>query len=302
MAQYNAAKLITPPTDDDTHPYRRAWQSVTIESGILIAVAGVLFVTAAFLGTRIPQALHLPVNIVLALLPALLWLIFSLWRERFAELPRRGLLATAIVTALVANAIGLPLLNDFVQPESWLALQPAVNRIIGYTVTVGIIHEFLKYLVLRYLTWPHRYRAREDAIAYSAASAIGYSTVLALSYVLNTGATPDVVASRVLSITTLQLAASVIVGYGLVQLVFSQVTTLLLPMTLVAAAGLHGLAIPLRSGLVNATLTVDGAATRPLFGFVFAVGFFILPMLAMYFLYQVADRRDRNLREADDSA
>ncbi len=301
MSQYPASKLITPPSDEEVHPYRQAWQSVIIETALLILVTVALFVSVNFVGLSIPQALRWPANVTLALLPALLWLIFSYWRERYAQEPRSGLLITCVTGALVANAIGLPLLNDFVQPERWLSLQSTVNRIIGYTVTVGIVQELLKYLIVRYIAWPDSFRERNDAVAFGAASAIGYATVVNLAYVLSTDAAVDVVAARILSVTTLHIVGSVIVGYGLAQLLFSRVTVLLLPLMLLIAALLPGIATPLRSGLINAPLLVDGAATRPLFGLAFTILAFVVPMLGMYFLYRVADQRDKS-RESSTEA
>ena len=272
-----------------------------IETTVLIVVTVAIFVVVNFVGVAIPDAIRLPLSIGVAALPALLWLIFSYWRERSVQEPRSGLFTTFIVSALVANAIGLPLLSEFVQPDNWLSLQSAVDRIIGYTITVGITQEFLKYLVVRYVAWPDHFREREDAVAFAAASAIGYASVLNVSFVLGTNAPLDVVATRIFSTTTVHLASSVILSYGLAQLLFSRVSAVLLPFMLLVAALVTGVATPIRSGLISAALSVDGAATRPLFGLGFSILAIVVPLLGMYFLFRVADQRDKHVKASSEA-
>jgi hypothetical protein len=64
---------------------------------------------------------------------------------------------------------------------------------------------------------------------------------------------------------------------------------------LVLGAALAGIAIPLRAGLVNAALSLVGAAIRPLFGVGFAIVLWIAPAVVIAFLYRAADRRDEDL-------
>jgi RsiW-degrading membrane proteinase PrsW (M82 family) len=296
-------RLLTPPREEEEiYPYRRVWRSLVIEGAILaIATAG-LFVVANFIGLRLPAALVPVVNILLALSPAVLWLIFSRLPENAAVEPRRYMNITFIIGILVASAIAMPLIHEFLQPERWLSLKPAVNRIIGYTVTVGIVQEALKYLVLRLIVPAEAYRVRVDGIAYSATVAIAFATVTMLHYVgSNLNALPDVVMLRVLTVTALNLAASSIVSYGIVETRLGSASVFLMPFTLVVAAFLNGLAIPLRSGLVNAQLTLDGGATRPYFALAFAVVLLVVPLFVMSFLYRAADRREEDVVRGQES-
>ena len=79
---YGSANLITPPREEEEiYPYRRAWESVVTEMGVLLVIISLLFIGALFLGIRVPATLAAPVNYALALLPAALWGIFSFVRE-----------------------------------------------------------------------------------------------------------------------------------------------------------------------------------------------------------------------------
>lgn len=294
MSTFNNPRLITPPREEEEiYPYRRVWRSLVNEQVIFAAVTIGLFLAGYFLGVRLPANLYAPVNVGLALLPAGLWLWFSRLPEQRVLQPRRNLLTVFIISALVARSIGIPVINDFLQPETWLSLESAVNRILGYTVTVGITHEALKYVVLRYTIHRDLYRVRVDAIAYSIAVAMGYALMLNLQYAADNLATPpDVVVVRIFTTTALHLATSAIVSYGVVETWLSNASIFLLPFTLFVATVVSGAAVPLRSGLVNSGLSLEGGLTRPLFGLGFALVLLIVPLVIVAFLYRAADRRE----------
>jgi RsiW-degrading membrane proteinase PrsW (M82 family) len=287
-------RLLTPPDEiEEIYPYRRVWWSLALESGILFGAAAVLYIAFSFLSVRLPEAVLQPLNVLLALLPAGLWLVFSVWRERSATEPRRRLLFVALITALVANAIALPFLDHVLQPDRWLSLANATNRIIGYTFTVGIIQEVLKYVVVRYLAWDTEYRVRLDSVAYTLASAIGYSTVLNLSFVLNNVVTPDVAIIQIVNYVTLNFVGSLIAAYGLAEVRFDNPNPFLLTSMIALAALLNGAVIPLRSGLVNAGFSLVGSTPGVAFGLVVSIGVLVAVAFVVSFLFNAAERRAR---------
>jgi RsiW-degrading membrane proteinase PrsW (M82 family) len=239
---------------------------------------------------------------MLALLPVGLWGIFSWWQERFVPQPRLRLLPVLAISALIANAVGLPLVNDFLQVDRWLPLSSALMRIAGYTFTVGVVQEVLKYLVVYYTVWPNQFRIRLDGVAYGAASAIGYATVLNLHFVLSGTPPADVAAVRIFTTLALHLVTSAIVGYGLAEVRFSRPTPFLVATTIALAAFVTGVAIPVRAGLVNANLSLDVNGTqpflntstaRPLLGLGVSIALLIGLNLVLSFLFEGAERRER---------
>ncbi len=280
-----------------------------MESGILLVITAALFVIFNLLGVRLSERLQIPINVVLALTPVGLWMIFSWWQERFVPQPRPHLIMVMIVSALAANAVGIPLVNDVLQVDRWLPLSSAIMRIIGYMFTVGLVQEMLKYLVVRYTVWPEHFRIRLDGVAYGAAAAIGYATVLNLQAILNTNPPPDSAALRIFGTVALNLVASAIVGYGLAEVRFSQPSPFVLASTIALAAFITGVAIPIRAGLVNPSLSLDVvgdnpllniSATKPLLGLIFSSALLIAPSLALSVLFNSAERREREagVREA----
>ncbi|MBZ0292226.1 MAG: hypothetical protein K8L99_06625, partial [Anaerolineae bacterium] len=246
--------FITPPTEEEEiYPYRRVWPSVIIEHALLAGVAVLFFLLTRFVS--IPTRINQPMGIILALLPAGFWLIFSWWRERFALQPRDHLLLVALISGLVAKAIGLPLVNDVLEVKEWLSLQSAVDRIIGYTFTVGLVQAILIYLVQRYIAWPDAFRDRYDAVAYGTASAVGYTTVAGLTFVATQPSTPDVTAINIFNIAAVLTITGVLVGYGLSEVRFNKNPFVLSLVSTVALGALAaGVAVPLRTGLTNASI------------------------------------------------
>ncbi len=287
-------RLLTPPDEiEEIYPYRRVWWSVIIESALLFGVAAALYVAFQFVGLTLPRALIQPLNILLALLPALLWLIFSVWRERAAVEPRHRLITVALITALAANALALPFVENILQPERWLSLAGAANRIVGYTFTVGIIQEVLKYIVVRYLAWDDEYRVRLDSVAYTLASAVGYATVLNLSFVLNNLVTPDVAVIQIVNYVSLNYIGSLVAAYGLAEVRFDNPNPFLLTSMIALAALLNGAVIPLRSGLVNAGFSLEGSTPGLLFGLGLSAAMLVAVGFIVSFLFNAAERRAR---------
>jgi hypothetical protein len=289
-------RLITPPKEEEEiYPYRPAWRSVFIETGILTILLLVFYVVFELLGTTVPAQALFPFNLILVLVPTLLWLIFSRVPEGAAVEPRRRLLTTFVVTALVTNAVAIPLLDKVLQPDEWLSTASPVNRIIGYTTTVAILQEFLKYLVLRYIVWPGYYRVPADAIAYGAATAVAYAMVANLNFLFqNPTATPDAVMLRVFATTTMSIVGSIIIAYGLSETQFSNSLSFLLPFMVFLAAVVNGFALPMRSTFMRAILTLTPSSERTIFGILFALIVYVLPMATMYFLFSVSARREQD--------
>lgn len=296
MTFINNPSLITPPREEEEiYPYRRAWRSIFIETGTIMGLMMVVFVLVNFIGLGVPTEFRLYSNIFLAISPTLLWLLFSRIPENNVVEPRRRLLTAFTVTALVANAIGIPLVNSVFEPDSWLPLQGGTNRILGYMLTVGTLQEFLKYLVLRYIVWPDYYRIRQDAIAYGAATATAYSLVISLNYVLvNPTAASDVVLMRIFATLSVQMIGSIVVAFGLSETLFSDALSLFLPFMMTLAALLSGLAITLRSSFLNATLGLAVSEQREIFGLLFSVVFYGAIMSVFLFLFNITEQREQD--------
>jgi RsiW-degrading membrane proteinase PrsW (M82 family) len=291
-------RFITPPQENEERsPYRPVWRSLLIESGLLLIVVAIAFIMSSVLNVNLPEPTGLYIGVGIALTPCLLWFILTVRAEQRAIEPRQSLLTIFTISALAANALGLPIINQVLQVDKWLPLSDAINRIFGYAVTVGIVQETIKYLVLRYTVWPHNFRTRLDGIAYGVAAGIGYATVLNLDFIaLNAPVTLEAIALRVFGNYALHISTCIIVSYGLAEVRFSNPNPVFLTFTLAISALITGIVIPIRAGLVNAAFTLLPTAPRPLLGLGFSVALLIVVIVVVSTLINNADRREQEAK------
>lgn len=299
MASYNS-RLLVPTEEEEIYPYRRVWRSLAIEAIAVLMLALGVWALTSIVGLRVPPLIERPLEVVLSLAPFGVWLVFSLLRERSVPEPRSHLLPVVIITALATNAIAIPFIESVLQVDQWLPLGSAVNRIAGYTFTVGIIQVMTCYFVVRYVAYRDGMRIRIDGVAYMLAAAVGYACVQNLHYVFTHSATIDVVAMRVFNNTALLYIIAIIVGYGLGEVRFGRPSPLLLTLTMALSATLTGVVIPLRSGFSNAALTLSSAFASPIRGLALSVLFLVVVALATGFLIENAERQAREAEAARD--
>lgn len=293
MARRRPELLTRQDIPRDVYPYRRVWRTATIEALILLGIAVVLFVVKPQVsGAQVTTA-----GLVLAVTPLLLWFAVSYLAERRARLPRGGLMTVLLLSALGANAVGVPLAERVFRVDEWLSTASGGVRILGYLLTVSITQEFIKYAAVRYTIYPGALRVRLDAIAYTIAAGIGYATVLNINYVLNEPALPAVAVLRIVETTLAQVAVSTVIGFFLAELHFGDLPAVALPLGLLLAALLNALSVTVRAGLVVAGISPTSTASNPLQGLGMPVFLVVILFSAFGFLINNAEEREK-LREA----
>lgn len=269
------------------------WRRLAILFVLLSAVCGSMVLA----GETLPLTLNADFNrallLLLASLPAGMWLLISVLPENRVERPRRRLIGVAVVSGLTASAIGLPLVETFFVLDQWLPLQSVFQRIIGYTLTAGLIDVGLRFAVLRNLIYPQALRVRSDALAYALASAVGYSFYLSLVLVWRWEPTWNSAAIYILSGFTIQATSSLFIALGIIESYFSDAFPLVLPINLLAGALVAGVMQALLPGLMSGPLSQAGAADRPLFGLMFILAAATVSVAVAYFLYSNSERLER---------
>ena len=278
------------------------WRRLSLLFIFLSAVCGFMVIAGEALTIALDADLSRALSLMLAALPVILWLLIAVSPEFRVERPRRRLIGVAVVSGLTASALGLPLAQAFFVVDQWLPLQSVFQRIVGFTLTVGMLDVGLKFVVLRYLIYPQALRVRSDAVAYALASAIGYSFYLSLELVWRLEPTWNHAAIYVLSSFTIQAAASLYIALGIIESYFADAFPLVLPVNLLAAALIAGLAQALLPGLLSGPLSQAGSADRPLFGLAFLLAASIASVGAAYFLYANSERREREAYVSHEGA
>lgn len=290
------SQFITPPREEETvYPYRRVWASIGIEIGMLLGIVVVMLVAHQLL--VLPTPFWGYIGLFLALSPFILWIIFSWTRENFVPEGRDLLFPVFIVTALATNAVAYPLIYRFLEVDNWVTQQDTFERLIVYAFAYGTIPEVIKYSVLRYTVWRRALRYRYDIVAYSAAAAVGYATVLGVHYILETSPPPDVAAIRIFGITSLQLVNSLIVAYGLAEIRFDKPSPLLVSGMIAIASLVTGLIYTLRSNIANTSFSLTVSSPRLLLNLAITVMLLVAISLAVGFLFNTSERQAEEAKQ-----
>lgn len=235
---------------------------------ITVLVLFVLLVSAlspGFAETLTPSGLTL-LGVVLALVPAALWLGIFYLQDRAEPEPKGYVLGVFFLGALLARAVGQPLIEEVFQVNTWASDQFGLKLAAGILI-VGTIQEFLKYAAVRYTM----FRSQEldelvDGIVYGAAAGLGYATMLNITYVTQTGGVDLGIGATRIAVTALAHASFAgISGYFLGRAKFAAMGPWWLPGGLSLAIVLNGV-VTVALGAISRT----GIQVTPLKGLILA--------------------------------
>jgi RsiW-degrading membrane proteinase PrsW (M82 family) len=219
-------------------------------------------------------------GVVLALIPAVLWLAIFYTQDRLEPEPKGYVFGVFLLGALLASAVGQPLINDFFRVNEWASDSLGLKLAAGILI-VGATQEFLKYAAVRYSVFlSQEFDERIDGIIYGAAAGLGYATMLNVNYVIGSGGVDlGIAALRVVVAALAQASFAGVTGYFLGRAKFENKGPLWLPGGLLLASVLNGvvtvaLGATSRSGLqttpVNG-LILAAVVAAITFGALFAI-------------------------------
>ena len=269
------------------------WRGVVIQFAMIIPLCLLLVVLSEALALKPEDDVSRILIAVLLLFVPGVWLAVAAAPESQSTQPRRRLVGVAVLSALAAAAVGLPLVQDFFRVEEWLPLETVFRRIIGFALTAGVVDAGLRLLILRFTIYPNELRSRGDAVAYCMASAIGYGSYLNLAMVWQLEPSLAIAAAYVLANLAIQFASAMFMALGISESYFGNAFPLVLPMNLLAAAATTGLITPVFTGVMSGPLGTAGNVDRPLFGVLFLVAAICLTGALTFFLYNASERRER---------
>jgi RsiW-degrading membrane proteinase PrsW (M82 family) len=182
-------------------------------------------------------------GIILALVPAAVWLVVFYLQDRLEPEPKGLILGIFLLGALLAQGAAIPLIYGLFRVQDWLyGAGPLVN-ILGSILIVGFIQEYLKYAGIRFTLYRSpEFDERIDGIIYGAAIGLGFATMLSLNYVIsNGGVQPGVGAMRITVEALAQASFAGVSGYFLGRAKFEEMPAWWLPAGVSLAALLNGL-------------------------------------------------------------
>jgi RsiW-degrading membrane proteinase PrsW (M82 family) len=248
------------------------WRTQAVAIGVLM----VLVIAATLVSTiagrdlaGVPLAL---VGLLVALVPAAVWLAVFYREDRVEPEPRRLVLGVFACGALLAAAVGIPLLEDVLQLGRWVGTNLAV-QLLANILAVGLVPAALVFAAVRFTVYGSgEFDETTDGVIYGTAAGLGYATVLNVGLIVDAGGANLSFASIHVVLTALTVGG---VG-GLVGFFMSGQKLRSRPVWWSAAgvalgAILIGLYVTIRTVVSTGTTTIMGVLAGPWIGLILAV-------------------------------
>jgi len=251
-------------------------RSHTWRSSILLVVGLVVFVGIVYTLDLVfkPAFTNLELilaGLVLALIPALIWMVFFYLQDRLEPEPKGYILGVFLLGAILASAVGIPLVDTFFQTSKWIQTD-TLTTILGSILVIGFTQEFIKYAAVRYSVFQTtEFDEATDGVIYATAAGLGYATVLNLQFVISNGGVA--LGSSVIRMVVVALAQASfagITGYFLGRARFEKKAWWWMPAGISLAAVGNGLFNWLRGLVVQRGISLTSASTNPWMGLLLA--------------------------------
>ncbi|HNS49742.1 MAG TPA: PrsW family glutamic-type intramembrane protease [Anaerolineae bacterium] len=258
----------------------------------LVLFAGLVAVLARF-AKPVPEGSALVlVSLVLALVPAALWLLFFYLQDTLEPEPKAFVFGVFVLGGLLASAVAIPLLRDLFQVQEWLGSSFWAN-LLGSVLVVGFVQEFLKYAAVRYSVYLlPEFDERMDGILYGTAAGLGFATMLNILYVVESGGVDlGMGVVRIVVTALAQASFSGITGYFLARAKFEEERVWWLPLGLTLAAVLNGLFSVVRGSITRSGSVLSQRTASPWLGLVLAGVVAVVTLGALLYLVRRANER-----------
>lgn len=237
------------------------WRSAIVTLIVLlIFVAAVVAIDVA-LQPQLSGIALLAVGVVLAIVPAVLWLIFFYLQDRVEPEPVGHVAQMFVIGLALAGAIGVPLSDQVFRTQDWLFRDPG-STLIGAVFVRGAIETFIIYATVRYFMFDSpEFDERTDGVIYGTAAGLGYATATNLQFILASGgAALGSVEVYVAEVALAYAAFGGLLGYFLGHARMQRDPIWWLPLGFAITAALNGLFLILRGQLESGSISVGAQA------------------------------------------
>ena len=249
------------------------WRVDLVSVGSLVAFVAVVYALDGILHPRLEGVALALAGLLLAVVPAAVWLSFFYRRDRREPEPRTMVLGVAILGALVGAAIVIPVLRDVLVVDARLDRSP-LAFLVGSILIVGFVEEFAKYATVRLSVYSSsEFDERADGIVYASAAGVGLAIALNVAFVVSSGGV-DLGAGAIRIVVTALAQASFagVTGYFLGRQKIEARPWWWMPLGLSIAATLNGVFTFLRGTVTSGSLDATAGQLGPWIGLGLAAG------------------------------
>jgi RsiW-degrading membrane proteinase PrsW (M82 family) len=245
-------------------------------------------------GDSLSTAARVGLGLVLAAVPAALWLVFFYSLDRAEPEPKRMVFSVTALGALLFAALYAPLLT-LLGVDEWL-YATWWSRLIGGILVVGVIEQTFVWLAVRFAVFDHpEFDERVDGVIYAIAAGLGIATVVNFRYVLEYGGVDlDVGSIRMVVNALAHASFAGVLGYFIGQARFERVPIYYLPAGLGLAALLNGLLF----FLLERTPATALQGQKPWLDLVLAALVAIFALALVFWLMARANEETRRLAQS----
>lgn len=275
-----------------TRNRRSLWWASLLGIGVVVAVVALLSFILGQTRPHLEGTALILVGVLLAVLPALLWLAFFYLQDVRESEPKRLVLAVFVLGALLARAVGLPLIEQVFEAPAWFSAG-TVYHLLGAIFVTGFINQFLVYAAVRGSVYNSpEFDERVDGILYGTAAALGYATVGNIEYVVRSGGVDLGVGIIRIAVSALAMAGfGGLLGYFLGRCKFEDEPAWWMPSGLTLAAFLNGLFLFFWEEVTTTRVGLAGGGFNPWYGLVQGVVVAGATFALLYYLILCLSRR-----------
>lgn len=253
------------------HERKHVWRDEFLLIITLCIFVGLVYAVDGTVQPQFTPTTLMLTGVVLALVPAAIWLTFFYLQDRAEPEPKGYIMGVFALGSILAAAVGVPVVEDLFRTSHWIYTD-TFTKIVGGILVVGFTQEFLKYAAVRYSIYnSSEFDEPTDGIIYATAAGLGYATVLNINFVVSNGGV-DLGAGilRMAVVALAQAAFSGITGYFLGRAKFESEPVWWMPLGITLAAIFNGIFTWLQILVTRPTITLSGATSNTWLGLVLA--------------------------------
>ncbi len=237
------------------------WRSAVVTLIVLLVFVAAVVAIEIALQPQLSGIGLLAAGVVLAVVPAVLWLIFFYLQDRVEPEPVGHVAQMFVIGLALAGAIGVPLSDQVFRTQDWL-FRDLGSTLIGAVFVRGAIETFIVYAAVRYFMFDSpEFDERTDGVIYGMAAGLGYATAANLQFILASGgAALGGAEVYVVEVALAYAAFGGLLGYFLGHAKMQRDPIWWLPLGFVITAALNGLFLMLRGQLESGSISVGAQA------------------------------------------